>query len=183
MTLPWLVMFVLLWLVVLTLFVVVVGLSSQVKVLQLGDHQPQPQYLDIGPKIGSTLPSGLLDLPQPNSTRLVLFMSSTCSHCQKLAEELSNASLRPQVAELDVMLVTDERGQALYRNIRLAKMVDGRFQELSRELSVMATPFCFSIDSAGVVLAKGVPQSIEDLSALSMSVNAGRPTPVPFGHK
>jgi hypothetical protein len=166
------------WAVTVGLVVVVFGLGRRVRILETSMRSPIRfgNLLSSAPAIGSKLPSvpGYEGIGQPTlgAGRILLFLTSGCSPCRRLGEQL--ASLSPQQARaldgVDVVVVTDEQGLSVYESeqVRVVAQRDG---ELSAHFGVRATPFAIAVDKDGTVRHVMLPNALEDLFALAAAAN------------
>lgn len=139
---------------------------------------------DSGPKIGDTTPA--LQLPNLNgavihlgaehpNARLIFFLSPTCPICKKLLPVLQ--SVRVSEADwLDVILASDGEEEKHQRFVQTAKL--GEFPYvLSTELGiayrVARLPFAVLLDRQGVIRAKGLVNSREQLESLFNAYDMG----------
>jgi hypothetical protein len=177
---PWIVLFIALWGAVLYAIVLVAGVSRRVSELESGFSglgQSGGSALDViaaGPRIGSSLPE-FPDHPELSTAsvgglgRVILFVSSSCAPCVRLADQLNQpdaVAARPEFADLDLVVVTDDAGRELFENFASGGVVVQRAGEVAARLGVRATPFAVAVDREGVV-AVGLPRSAADIADLA----------------
>lgn len=179
----WIALFIALWLVVLLLVVLVLGLVRKVAALEadLNRGEREPSYLG-GPPLGLRAPSvtghrELASLPDTERGRVVLFLSSSCGACQRLAGELRNLDRTMNTSgwtprDVELVLVTDANGRDAYADIDVDAMVVQSGGELSRAWSVPGTPFAIAVDSDGVVRASAFAGTRAKLHELSRALPA-----------
>ncbi|HCA1453161.1 TPA: methylamine dehydrogenase accessory protein MauD [Klebsiella pneumoniae] len=170
---------------VLGLIVVVFALARQIGILFERISPVGAMVNDAGPKIGETSP--LFNLPsltgggeiilgaaQPRST-LVFFLSPTCPICKKLLPALR--SIRSSEGQwLNLVLASD--GEPVRHQEFIAKSDLGDFpyvlsQPLGTAYRVQRLPFAVLLDDQGVVRAKGLINSREQLESLFNATETG----------
>lgn len=170
---------------VLGLIVVVFALARQIGILFERISPVGAMVNDAGPKIGETSP--LFNLPsltgggeialgaaQPRST-LVFFLSPTCPICKKLLPALR--SIRSSEGQwLNLVLASD--GEPARHQEFIAKSDLGDFpyvlsQPLGTAYRVQRLPFAVLLDDQGVVRAKGLINSREQLESLFNATETG----------
>jgi methylamine dehydrogenase accessory protein MauD len=175
---------VVLWLAVVALLVVVFALARQIGVLYERVSPMGALMMDTGPPIGAAAPVlALTDLagrpvnlgaPTPRST-LVFFLSPTCPVCKKLLPALKSAASRER-RWLSVVLASDGDADEHRRFVQRAGLTDFPYV-LSRELGVTyhvsKLPYAVVLDERGVVRAKGLVNSREQLESLFTAKELG----------
>jgi methylamine dehydrogenase accessory protein MauD len=175
---------VVLWLAVVALLVVVFALARQIGVLYERVSPMGALMMDTGPPIGAAAPVlALTDLagrpvnlgaPTPRST-LVFFLSPTCPVCKKLLPALKSAASRER-RWLSVVLASDGDADEHQRFAQRAGLTDFPYV-LSRELGVTyhvsKLPYAVVLDERGVVRAKGLVNSREQLESLFTAKELG----------
>jgi methylamine dehydrogenase accessory protein MauD len=175
---------VVLWLAVVALLVVVFALARQIGVLYERVSPMGALMMDTGPPIGAAAPVlALTDLagrhvnlgaPTPRST-LVFFLSPTCPVCKKLLPALKSAASRER-RWLSVVLASDGDAEEHQRFVQRAGLTDFPYV-LSRELGVTyhvsKLPYAVVLDERGVVRAKGLVNSREQLESLFTAKELG----------
>jgi methylamine dehydrogenase accessory protein MauD len=175
---------VVLWLAVVALLVVVFALARQIGVLYERVSPMGALMMDTGPPIGAAAPVlALTDLagrpvnlgaPTPRST-LVFFLSPTCPVCKKLLPALKSAASRER-RWLSVVLASDGDADEHQRFVQRAGLTDFPYV-LSRELGVTyhvsKLPYAVVLDERGVVRAKGLVNSREQLESLFTAKELG----------
>jgi hypothetical protein len=177
---PWIVLFIALWGAVLFAIVLVAGVSRRVSDLESrfpGLGLSGGSALDViaaGPSIGSRLPE-FPEHPELSTAsvgplgRVILFVSSSCAPCVRLAEELNQrdaVATRPELADLDLVVVTDDAGREPFQTFASGGVVVQRAGEVAARLGVRATPFAVAVNRKGVV-AIGLPRSAADIADLA----------------
>ena len=178
---------VLLWLAVLVLGVLLWALSRQVGVLFERVAPMGALVTDAGPPVGAASPSfaltGLQSEPvaiggaQPLPT-LVFFLAPSCPVCKKLIPVLK-ALLHDERRHLRIVLASD--GEALdhlgfVRQYGLEAMPYVLSAELGMGFRVSRLPYAVLLDTQGVVAAKGLVNSREQLDSLLNAHDMGTPT-------
>lgn len=168
---------VVLWVLVLALVIVVLALSRQIGVLyervapmgaltmdkgpQVGDLAPQLQLQDLR---GATVAVGV---PTPRS-QLIFFMSPTCPVCKKLLPILRSI----QASEgnwVDIVLASDgemPEHLAFYKKAQLDAFPYVLSTELGMNFQISKLPYAVLLDETGIVRAKGLVNSREQLESL-----------------
>jgi methylamine dehydrogenase accessory protein MauD len=178
---------VLLWLGVIALGLMVWALSRQVGVLFERVAPMGALVTDAGPAVGSESPSFLLASiesgsvtvggAQPRPT-LVFFLSPTCPVCKKLLPVLK-ALRRDEGRGLNIVLASDGE-QAEHLRFVTEQGLGGMPYVLSTELGmsyrVSRLPYAVLLDRRGVVAAKGLVNSREQLDSLLNAHDMGQPT-------
>lgn len=191
MTLPWMVLVLTLWTVVLGLAVIVLGLLRRIApVLEAAERTLRttpttPGDLGgLGP--GAPVPDfRLTTLPERRERRfsdligrgvVVLFVQESCPACETLLAQLDPDPAPVGGAPLLVVTAREghaaeladhgkDRGEA---GIRLAVQRDA---EASRAFAQMAYPQAFAVDASATVAAQLIPSSIADLERLGRRVS------------
>ena len=149
----WIVSYIALWIAVVVLGISVVALLRQIGLLHLRVAPMGVNFAGEGPE---------LDAPAPNIGRdwrtdglsLVAFTSATCELCADLHPGL----VRLAAAERDLDLVT----------------LDGqRDASAFASFSVRSTPYVVAVDADGVVRARGVANTLDQVEEMLAEVRAG----------
>jgi methylamine dehydrogenase accessory protein MauD len=166
-----------LWVVVVALLVVVFALARQIGVLYERVSPMGALMMDTGPKVGASAPVfALTDLagqpvnvgaPSPRST-LLFFVSPTCPVCKKLLPIVKSAAVSER-RWLSIVLASDGDADEHRRFVQRADL--GAFpyvlsQELGIAFHVGKLPYAVLLDERGVVRAKGLVNSREQLESL-----------------
>jgi len=166
-----------LWVVVVALLVVVFALARQIGVLYERVSPMGALMMDTGPKVGASAPVfALMDLagqpvnvgaPSPRST-LLFFVSPTCPVCKKLLPIVKSAAVSER-RWLSIVLASDGEADEHRRFVQRADL--GAFpyvlsQELGIAFHVGKLPYAVLLDEHGVVRAKGLVNSREQLESL-----------------
>jgi methylamine dehydrogenase accessory protein MauD len=177
---------VLLWLAVLALGLMLWALSRQVGVLFERVAPMGALVTDAGPVVGQ--PSPIFDItglqseqvviggPQSKST-LLFFLAPTCPVCKKLIPILKHLS-RDESAQLRVVLASDGEADHLQfmREQGLQAMPYLLSTELGMSYRVSRLPYAVLLDREGLVRAKGLVNSREQLDSLLNAQDMNTPT-------
>jgi hypothetical protein len=180
MPLAWAIVVIALWLAVICLAVVVLGVLRQVTAhLQSAPRRPQVR---MGPKPGTPVPgftghdtggmpfTGAQLRGQPS---VLLFLSSGCGPCQKLAGEMRGAG--PGELPGGLTVVTDPGGaEALQLPAGLRVVVDPA-RDIADVLEVPGRPFAIAVAGDGTIRATRVPNTLAELSMLAGRVMSAVP--------
>ncbi len=178
---------VLLWAAVIALGVLVWALSRQVGVLFERVAPMGALVTDAGPAVGEPSPTftltGIQSEPvtiggASHQPTLVFFLSPTCPVCKKLIPVLK-ALARDERRGLKVVLASDgERAEHL--SFVRAQRLDALPYVLSTELGmgyrVSRLPYAVLLDARGLVAAKGLVNSREQLDSLLNAHDMRAPT-------
>lgn len=178
---------VLLWLAVIVLGVMLWALSRQVGVLFERVAPMGALVTDAGPAVGDASPTfqlrGIQSEPvaiggTSERPTLVFFLSPTCPVCKKLIPVLK-ALVRDEQRHLSVVLASDGE-QADHLRFVAEQGLGGMPYVLSTELGmgyrVSRLPYAVLLDRQGVVAAKGLVNSREQLDSLLNAHDMGTPT-------
>jgi hypothetical protein len=176
---PWIVIVAALWCVVLYLILVVAGLSRRLADLHVDApsivHPASAlEAIAAGPPIGSPLPEfpnhpELGRASVGEAGRVMLFVSSTCGPCLRLAEQLKRPDViaaRRELTQMDLVVITDENGREQFESFATGGVVVQHAGEVSAALGIRVTPFAIAVDREGVV-ALGLPGSAADIADLA----------------
>jgi hypothetical protein len=173
----WIALIVALWLIVIALAVLVLGLISRVTQLERAvTTQPEVRPPSRGPQPGTRLAvvSGHERLAAASGSvqRLILFLSSSCEPCRRLAADLRAAATddgagSPTPAGVDLVVVTDRKGVEVFGDLAVSELVAQSAGELSSGWEVPGTPFAISVDDTGVVRASGFASKLTHLNDLA----------------
>ena len=172
------------WIVVAGLLVVVYALARQIGVLYERVSPMGALMMDSGPAVGTNAPVlALTDLaghainigaPSPRST-LVFFLSPTCPVCKKLLPIVQSAAVSER-RWLTIVLASDGEEAEHRRFVRRAGLAAFPYV-LSRELGmtyhVGKLPYAVLLDERGIVRAKGLVNSREQLESLFTAKELG----------
>jgi methylamine dehydrogenase accessory protein MauD len=168
---------ILLWLAVIVLALLLWALSRQVGVLFERVAPMGALMTDSGPAVGSASPSFALtgiqsevvSIGGPSALpTLVFFLSPTCPVCKKLLPVLK-ALLRDEGQRLRLVLASDGEAAAhlaFVREHRLEEFPYVLSTELGMTYRVSRLPYGVLLDTQGVVSAKGLINSREQLDSL-----------------
>lgn len=175
---------VVLWGVVLCLVLVVLALSRQIGVLYERVAPMGALTMDKGPAVGDAAPqfelADLLGRKQAigisgGRSQLLFFLSPTCPVCKKLLPILKSVSVTER-AWLDVVLASDgemPEHLAFYRQAGLERFPYLLSTALGMGFQISKLPYAVLIDEAGVVRAKGLINSREQLESLFTAKELG----------
>ncbi len=178
---------VLLWLAVLALGVMLWALSRQVGVLFERVAPMGALVTDAGPAVGAASPSfaltGLMSelvaIGGVSATpTLVFFLAPTCPVCKKLIPVLK-ALVRDERRGLRVVLASDGEAVdhlAFVRAYGLEAMPYVLSTELGMSFRVSRLPYAVLLNAQGVVAAKGLVNSREQLDSLLNAHDMATPT-------
>ena len=178
---------VLLWLAVLVLGVMLWALSRQVGVLFERVAPMGALVTDAGPAVGEPSPSFQLRGIQSEAVAiggpseratLVFFLSPTCPVCKKLLPVLK-AMQRDERRAVSVVLASDgERAEHLrfFTEQGLGHMPYVLSTELGMGYRVSRLPYAVLLDRGGMVAAKGLVNSREQLDSLLNAHDMGAPS-------
>lgn len=178
---------VLLWAAVLALGVMLWALSRQVGVLFERVAPMGALVTDSGPAVGSESPQFTLTGIQSEPVQiggfaakptLVFFLSPTCPVCKKLLPVLK-ALQRDEQRAVSVVLASDGE-QAEHLRFVAEQGLGGMPYVLSTELGlgyrVSRLPYAVLLDRGGIVAAKGLVNSREQLDSLLNAHDLGTPS-------
>jgi thiol-disulfide isomerase/thioredoxin len=142
----WVASYVALWVLVTVLAVTVLALLRQIGVLHARLSPMGTHFAGEGPDLGSAAPPA--GVPYDASALTVLaFTSPTCTLCRELAPSLD--AFRRQYRELRLELVDLEASPAVADAFR-----------------VRSTPYVVTVDRAGIVVGRGVANTLEQIEEL-----------------
>ena len=175
---------VLLWLAVLALLIVVLALSRQIGILYERVAPMGALMMDTGPKVGEAAPVFNLTAldgrpvsigaPADRST-LLFFLSPTCPVCKKLLPILQSIS-RHEAAWLDLVLASDgeqPEHEAFRRRAGLTAFPYVLSAELGMRWRISKLPYAVLINEHGMVSAKGLVNSREQVESLFVAREMG----------
>ena len=178
---------ILLWGAVLVLGVMLWALSRQVGVLFERVAPMGALVTDAGPPVGTASPvfslTAILSEPvllggaHPVAT-LVFFLAPTCPVCKKLIPVLK-ALVRDEARHLRAVLASDGEAAAHLAFVReqgLEAMPYVLSTELGMGFRVSRLPYAVLLDPQGVVAAKGLVNSREQLDSLLNAHDMGTPS-------
>ncbi|HBO5589505.1 MULTISPECIES: methylamine dehydrogenase accessory protein MauD [Pseudomonas] len=168
---------------VLALIVMVFALARQIGILFERISPVGAMVNDSGPKLGEVSPAfnlpsltgGLVQIGavSPKHT-LIFFLSPTCPICKKLLPVL--ASIRQSETWLDVVLASDGE-EARHRDFIARAELEQFPYVISEQLGVTyrvaRLPFAVLLDGEGVVKAKGLVNTREQLESLFNAAETG----------
>lgn len=176
-----------LWVLVLVLALLVWALSRQVGVLFERVAPMGALMTDAGPAVGSASPTW--DLPTLHSSRvriggvqerttLLFFLSPTCPVCKKLLPVVQ-ALVRDESKQLRVVLASDgteEPHAAFIAQHGLQALPYVLSSELGMAYRVSRLPYAVVLSPSGIVSAKGLVNSREQLDSLLNAHDMGMPS-------
>jgi methylamine dehydrogenase accessory protein MauD len=175
---------VLLWLAVLALLVAVIALSRQIGILYERVAPMGALMMDTGPKVGEAAP--VFDLPSLDGRQLVIgapgtrstlmfFLSPTCPVCKKLLPILQSIS-SAESKWLDLVFASDgeqPEHEAFRRRAGLTAFPYVLSAELGMRWRISKLPYAVLIDERGIVRAKGLVNSREQIDSLFVARDMG----------
>ena len=166
-----------LWAAVVALAFVVFALARQIGVLYERISPMGALMMDTGPKVGTSSPvfalkylaghAVNLGTPSPRST-LVFFVSPTCPVCKKLLPVVKSAAATER-RWLSIVLASDGDPDEHRRFVERAGLSAFPYvlsQELGLAFHVSKLPYGVLLDERGVVRAKGLVNTREQLESL-----------------
>ncbi|CRN70934.1 MULTISPECIES: methylamine dehydrogenase accessory protein MauD [Pseudomonadaceae] len=168
---------------VLGLIVMVFALARQIGILFERISPVGAMINDSGPKLGEVSPAfnlpsltgGLVQIGAASSRyTLIFFLSPTCPICKKLLPVLK--SIRQNEEWVDVILASDgeqERHQRFIDSADLSAFPYVISEQLGVTYRVSRLPFAVLLDGEGVVTAKGLVNSREQLESLFNAAETG----------
>jgi hypothetical protein len=174
----WIALIIALWLMVISLAVLVLGLINRVGQLERSaTAQPEARRVVRGPQPGARLPvvsrhEHLAAGTGTASKRLLLFLSSSCGPCTRLASDLRAAATDERVQALpppgiELLVVTDLGGAEVFGDLAISELVVQPDGELTSAWDVPGTPFAVLVDETGVVRASGFASTLAHLNDLA----------------
>ena len=173
-----------LWVVVLCLVLAVLALTRQIGVLYERVAPMGALTMDRGPAVGDAAPAmeinDLLGRPQrighsgPRS-QLLFFLSPTCPVCKKLLPILKSIAAR-EGKWLEIVLASDgemPEHLAFYRQASLTQFPYVLSTSLGMGFQISKLPYAVLIDEQGIVRAKGLVNSREQLESLFTAKELG----------
>lgn len=175
---------VVLFALVLVLIGVVFALARQIGILFERISPVGALVNESGPKIGEATPNFTLASlnggaiyigPRGQRSTLVFFLSTTCPICKKMLPVLQ--SMRSSEGKwLDVVLASDgdmDKHKAFIKKAGLEEFPYALSPELGMTYRVSRLPFAVLIDGGGIVRAKGLINSREQLESLFNAAEMG----------
>lgn len=173
-----------LWVIVLALLVAVFALARQVGILHARVAPMGALMMDNGPKIGAASPVfTLTDLagrpvnigaPSLSST-LLFFLSPTCPVCKKLLPILKSTAVSER-RWLSIVLASDGDDAEQRKFVHRAKLEAFPYvlsTDLGITYHVSKLPYAVLLDEHGIVRAKGLVNSREQLESLFTAKDLG----------
>ncbi|MDX6739543.1 hypothetical protein [Actinocorallia sp. A-T 12471] len=170
---------------VAALFVMLLALAREVGRIQVRLGPLGARMLDTGPRVGQEGPafSGLVDHLNRSTDvggrrdrpQLVLFTSPTCSTCKSLLPGV--LAMARAEKDLDVVLVSDGSPQEHERFLAGTQLgphvayLDAA--EVGIAYQVGTTPYGIALDAHGVVRAKGLCNTMQQVESLINALEAG----------
>jgi hypothetical protein len=172
----WIAALVSLWLIVAILALLVLGLLRRIApILERAEAIISSEPAPPGLSPGSLMPP--FEVTTVDSRRIaasdligkpfvLLFVSSGCAPCARLAEQIGEAG-DPDLG-FDLLVVADDSDAGVefgeWGSARVAYQVD---HEVSHAFETSATPHAFVISGSGTVVAAGYPSTLAQLQALA----------------
>lgn len=173
-----------LWLVVLGLVLVVWALARQIGVLYERVAPMGALMIDQGPKVGEKAPSFMLKAingaavsigTQLGRGQLLFFLSPTCPVCKKLLPVIRSIAASERTW-LDIVLASDgdpEEHKQFYVKADLGIVPYVLSTELGMTYQISKLPYAVLIDEHGLIRAKGLVNSREQLESLFVAKETG----------
>lgn len=175
---------VVLWVVVVALVIAVFALARQIGILYERVAPMGALMLDDGPAVGeqapqfnlATLSGARIDIAKPSQLGdLVFFLSPTCPVCKKLIPVLRSIQ-KTESETVNVILASDgdeARQRAFYAKAALEDFPYVLSSDLGMAFKVGKLPYAVLLNQAGVVQAKGLINSREQLESLFTARDLG----------
>ncbi|MDM0111444.1 methylamine dehydrogenase accessory protein MauD [Variovorax sp. J22R133] len=173
-----------LWAAVIALLVAVLALSRQIGILYERIAPMGALMMDSGPKVGEQAPvmelssldgrSLAVGAAGPRST-LLFFLSPTCPVCKKLLPILQSIHAA-ESASFDLVFASDgdqPEHEVFRRRAGLLKHPYLLSAELGMRWRISKLPYAVLIDSNGIVRAKGLVNSREQVESLFTAQSLG----------
>ena len=179
---PWLISYIVLWLIVLTLGVLVILLYRQLGIMYLGSAEGVSRD---GIEKGTTAPDFSLTDQYGTPQRLsdyrgrpvvLLFGSPHCSPCRTLMPQLHDwAAAHPEAGVVWLNAASEEESLKFVSELSATLPVAPYTPEskLMDRYKVRVTPFMFLLDERGVVRAKGLANSKAGLDLYYKELRGG----------
>jgi methylamine dehydrogenase accessory protein MauD len=171
---PWLISYVVLWVLVLGMSVVILAHSRLLGVLHHRFGPAGAKQLADGPDIGSSLTElearrfdGSVWKRQSPAERdlLLVFVSPQCQGCDRLAPHVVDFAHNHSEVEVVLLSTLDDSGMndafVAYRKLSKQTYLNGI--KLAEDLQVDGTPYGVWIDRHGIVRGKGLVNHYEHL--------------------
>lgn len=177
MSTPWVIAFVLLWLVLVLVVVVLLGLLRRVsEVLERSVAAVSVDDLAVGAPLLSVIRP--FDLTDDDGSRyrfpdllhgetLILFIGRDCPACEMLLEQMTDVGATVDGMPLFLILDADEHRSHVGVSAAL-RVLYQRAAEATEAFNNRATPQAYVVDQAGVVLERRVPGSLAHLREMAM---------------
>lgn len=177
---PWLVSYLILWLVVLALGLVALAHSRLLGVMyqRIGPAPARPLDDVFPPMIAEIYGVTLLDQPWKRTfpstlPLLAIYVSPQCQSCNELMPHVKDFA-KEHGDRIEVILLSVLRdftmNQAYARFARLDQIPYIIADRFSEKFPVPVTPYAIMVDGAGQVVSKGVVNNFEHLVDLARSV-------------
>lgn len=173
-----------LWVVVLCLVLLVLALSRQIGVLYERVAPMGALTMDKGPGVGEAAPEFELSDMLGNKqivgragarSQLLFFLSPSCPVCKKLLPILKSVAATER-KWLDIVLASDgemPEHLAFYRQAGLEQFPYLLSNQLGMRFQISKLPYAVLIDDAGIIRAKGLINSREQLESLFTAKELG----------
>ena len=183
MSIGWIALVLVLWIVVLVLAVMVVGILRRVAPLleRVGDASSLPSpFAPLGLPPGSRLPAfhaRTLNNERFTAdellgrTAIVLFLDGNCSACRMLEDDMWQSG----IVEVDTHLyiVVSDESEALRLTGLEATILLQRDNAVTRAFASNATPHAFGVSADGFVLANETPNTAAGLRRIAEQLEEG----------
>jgi hypothetical protein len=174
MSLPWVIAFAALWIVILLVAFIVLGLIRRVVTVlerlerSVSDEIPGASLLSVIPPFEVTNESGehILSEELIREPTIIVFVEAGCEPCRELTTGLGATSR--SVGGVPLVLIADERGLGPEFRLRSdVHVVRQHRHEVADLFQSVVTPHAFVVDVGGVVLDRAIPASLADLEMLA----------------
>lgn len=164
---------------VVLLAVLVLGLVRRVGELERSSSTSSPVHSPLaGPAVGTSLPvvpGYERVLAARESGQVLLFLSSSCGPCTKLARALQAISGGRDAGEgMDSdaarVLITDPDGTTKFADLNAAEVITQTDGELSRAWGIPGTPFAVAVDRLGMIRGSAFVNTPERLNAVASTL-------------
>jgi methylamine dehydrogenase accessory protein MauD len=166
-----------LWIMVLLLSAVTFALVRQVGLIHQRIPPTGARMLNVGPPVGSEVPSfdelsidgKPTTLAASGRKTLLVFVSSQCDSCAELAPALKSFA-RSERARLDTILIARSsvpEMREFSRENRLEGVPIIASMELVEKFQVNNTPYGLLVSEDGILITKGIVNTLEHLTSMA----------------
>lgn len=177
---------IILWIIVFTMALFIFALARQIGILYERIAPMGALMIDKGPNIGDQAPkmkvldiikNELFEFPEiGKKSALLFFMSPSCPVCKKLIPIIQKISI-DESKWLEVMFASDGDISEHYSFINNNKSI-GKYRyilstDLGLKFQIGKLPYCVLIDEFGIIRAKGLVNSREQIESLFVAKEMG----------